>query len=678
MAMKQFASYLVLWAFPIIAMACQNKDQQGTVYKGLQHLDAFKKIMADQGINWADTTQRWEVGEKNLIHWLLAPWEEAKVIEAIEILKKQHSSVREAALSIFSETLRQGLFEASGTAITEESTAWKQMRKSIEEAAFLESFDTNTRAITIEDADALFVPSSVFLTKDLTKIYNVAANQKSSSTLITRNTPVFVLGQLHLPSGLPAHRESWSVIWRPEFGLKFAKSKHIALVDQAFVDSYSTIQQTDKPANTSLPVTPEVTEGETGSVQTTPKLDQDIKQLAMTQTSRVWDNNTGKYLALATPVLRDKKSYLLATRDTSMVKTIDIGSVDLTFNSAKLSPSSLKVDPVSKIDEHLGSMPLRLSYKNYLTHLHNTIALYPPYIPSEDNQNRHYAWGEGTIGADGERGQDASTFILRLVKPFGLWLPRYSKDQTDKGMAMGFIAYSGPSALPEPLPLSDSLSISKLFSTVEPSFTSEPPPNPDNSLDTESVTSADVSESSANSEAIVTSESLSTLDEPTTSSESFATDHPTESPPAHSEPVTTPEPASASEPPAFPITLSTEHHYQAVLKHCKPGNFMSYGAGSNMACLGSISMSTLESLDPDAAQEARHSGGMSEEDKVPLVALSPVGLNSGGHWLITGKTAVYPIFKSGYYSSFIRADRELTFFSYFLPMAKGNNEKSQL
>ncbi len=65
-----------------------------------------------------------------------------------------------------------------------------------------------------------------------------------------------------------------------------------------------------------------------------------------------------------------------------------------------------------------------------------------------------------------------------------------------------------------------------------------------------------------------------------------------------------------------------------------------------------------------AADDAIQSGGMEEYDKVPLLAFSPVGLKNGSVWHITGKTAVYPVFKAGPYKTWVSRPN-LFIYSYF-------------
>ncbi len=90
---------------------------------------------------------------------------------------------------------------------------------------------------------------------------------------------------------------------------------------------------------------------------------------------------------------------------------------------------------------------------------------------------------------------------------------------------------------------------------------------------------------------------------------------------------------------------------------------MSFGTGSQAACLGSMTVEELQNLDARAATDARRSG-IKDDEEVPLIALSPVGLNASGTWYITGLSGIYPVFKSAPYNAWITRN-QLFIFSYF-------------
>ncbi|WP_163370571.1 hypothetical protein [Endozoicomonas acroporae] len=556
MAITRWLIFTLLCGITALAAAYPEADQQGAVYKGLQDVHTIAEM---QGINPRDATVRWEIGDNNLQEWLLAPWNKQKVDEALATYQQQYGSITQTAARVVIGAISNN-FDASGHRITEAER--QQLLERIQQTQYLQRFHPRARAITIADADAQFFPSDVFFTNNLAQASNVAANQKSSSTLILRNTPVYVLGQLTTidSAGLESAEDSWVALWRPEFGLKFTKARHIALVDDSLAGE--------------LPVS---------------SRDPD-HQLKLTVTSRVRSQDINQRLPLGTPVYSLSGRYFFAARNHQPPASRQIESSELRLYSAQLSPVELSVDPAGKLDNQVIQVPLPLSYQNYLKQLSNTLLKYPSdYVAPEHNENRYFAFGEGTIGPDGERGMDASTFVLKLIQPFGKWLPRYSVHQVEEGIK------------------------NRLIKTTQ--------------------------------------------------------------------------------------NASPEENYQAMLNHCQVGHFVSVGRGSNMACLGSITLDQLGQLSDQAYADAVTTGGMTDQDRIPLLALSTVGLTtvedvminkpagsmefqatgetlplylaaktSMPVWYITGKAAVYPVFKSGYLSSFIRDGRSLTFYRYFEPV----------
>ena len=542
---------ILFWFFPALlstlAQAYPDADQQGGIYRGLQDIHG---IALSQGINPESTEQRWQIGNTNLMEWLLAPWNPQTVNEQLARIKSKYGSIAAAVRHVAAGAMTniytgENNFDASGHQLT--LREMDSLLTAIGQAHCLDHWQQTARAITLSDADALFVPVDTFITKNLRKSASAASDQKSSSTLIAANTPVFVLGQVNPIPNLNPAEDSWLIVWRPEFGLKFVKSRHVAFADQPLVERYSLIQS----------------EGST-------------MQLKMTTTSRVREGINR--LSIGTPILAAGDGFMMARLltdgDGDGDRKAPSSDTALNLNHAYLTTVSLTVaDPHGILDNQVQAVPLTLNNRNLLGQISNNILKYPAeYVSPIHNENRSFAWGEGTIGPDGERGQDASTMILKSVRPFGWWLPRYSRDQVQAGTSHRLVASTHNGTL--------------------------------------------------------------------------------------------------------------EENYRAMVTHCTLGNFVSWGVGSNMICLGNTSLQALALLDPHAAKDAIDWGGLSEEDPVPLLASTSVGLTTMAseenlpteqtlatpQWFITGKSAVYPVFKQGYLDSFIRDGRSLTFFSYFTPL----------
>ena len=228
---QQVVACCLLVGFSNIARGYPGADHQGEVYPGLQDIHQIARF---QGIDPRDNSVRWQMDEPNLVSWLLAPWDEAKVNEALATYREEYGSIADTALKVASAAAQN--FDASGHQMTESEL--ETLYKQLETTSYLQQFDRRARAITVMETDAQFFPGDVFVTNNLANSSNVAANQKSSSTLVARNTPVFVLGQLTLVAsgGLELAEDSWLAIWRPEFGLKFVRSRHVALVKTELAD----------------------------------------------------------------------------------------------------------------------------------------------------------------------------------------------------------------------------------------------------------------------------------------------------------------------------------------------------------------------------------------------------------------------------------------------------------
>ena len=556
MVIKKWFQISLLAGMTSPVMVYGDTDRQGVVYKGLQHVDAIAKL---QGINPQDTMPRWELGEKNLNEWLLAPWDEGKVNEAIAGFENEFGSIAATAFTVAKNAMLNN-YDASGHQITEADV--QQLKQTLERTRFLKHFHPKARAITVTDTDAQFIPSDVFVIKDPAPHVAITANQKTCSTLISRNTPVFVLGQLLTMEvrGLEPAEDSWVILWRPEFGLRFVQAKHIALVSDAFTSDFPI--QPDSPHHFN-------------------------SRLKLTDTSRVKAENSERRLPLGTPVFSLSGRYLMAERSEDEAINVKLNKISLRLNSAKMALVKLSVDPAGKLEDQIKTVPLPLSYQSYLAQLNNVMFQYPlNYIDLQHNENRYFAFGEGIVGPDGRRGMDSSTFISKLLQPFGKWLPRFSGDQVKEGVKHRLIAKTNEADM--------------------------------------------------------------------------------------------------------------EQNYKAMIDHCHIGHFVSTGNGNNMACLGNISLDELGELSKEAMYDAISVGGMTADDRVPLVAMSTSGivffenfinatpagkldLTTLGEtfvvstttkepkpvWHATGRVAVYPMFKSGYFSSYIRDGKSLTIYSYF-------------
>ncbi|MFK0569923.1 hypothetical protein [Endozoicomonas sp.] len=532
-----------------------NKPKPAPFYKGLQNI---YKIAEFQGIDPNSTEIKWKLNNLNLFDKLLAPWNKNEVeafikgidtspakstsADVAENRQNEHLPITSHAIKVALSAMINGgegnigsqnkyNYDATGHQLTKQDI--DKVLSLIKTASWQTEFSDECRGITNASADALFLPTDKFITKDLTDTSNSASDQKSSSTLIPPNTPVFILAQLNIIPGLNPEEDSWLAIWRPEFGLKFVKSRNVGLIDHKDIEQYSQIQSRDNPSTLKMPLT-----------------------------DRVKESHTFNRLAMGTPLPIGNGSAIMA-KCTFEERTVTLPTYQLKLYLSKLEKIHLEtVDnkgDKDALNRQVQQVPLPLNHKNFFNQLSNNILKYPSeLVTPAENENRCFAWGEGTIGPDGERGQDISTFILKTIRPFGTWLPRHSQDQINEG------------------------------NVIEGSQTDG---------------------------------------------------------------------------------KSLDDNYQALLKHGKPGIFVSWGRGNNMASLGSVSVDQLGDLNKDAARDALNSG-MKENDKIPLLALSPIALTTKDEdgtiqWHHTGRTAVHPVFKEGENSTFIRKGRELKFFNYF-------------
>lgn len=512
MKYRQLLCGLAITAVSFNLSGHSQNDSQGTLYQGLQNLDRLAEVMG------LDRNQSLgEIGKNNLVSSLLSPWNEESVNQSIAY----HGDIKETAKAMVQGTFNNPLFDASGFEVDK-----APFIDLIERGYFLQSYHAEARGITLDDTDALFVPTATFLTKHLAGTANTASDQKSSSTLIPANTPVYILGQLQeLSDTISMDEDSWLLIWREEFGIKFVRSRHIGRLSQADIEAYRQ-RVTNKP---------EIVR--TGRVQ------------------RHFLKHNFAMLMPGTMPVHDGNQYFLANRNASEGETVQVGGNTWKIYGAALTPTTLKSkDKVEKLGYHLKQAPITATVASYLDELHNAMFYYPAY--AGPNINRDFAWGEGITGIDNRHGQDISNFVYKLMLGFGYRLPRYSADQISAGIKI------------------NSIKVDK--------------------------------------------------------------------------------------------SQSKESHHKTMVEHCTLGRMASFAATAHMVCLGSVSMTQLEALDPQAAADALNSG-MSADDKIPLVASSPVGLRdvATGSWSILPKAAVIPLFKTGPFSSWVSRKTPLQIFSFF-------------
>lgn len=402
------------------AIAYPPADKQGVLYSDLQDL---KKIAELQEIDLNESLGT--VLQPNLVKHTLAPWKPDAVTGAFKEFSEYRAKVETkqiermtnkqtyatlpditaSAMMVISGAITSpdNMYFASGRVVGRDHL--ESLATLIQSTKFLKSYSELARGITISDADALFLPSDVFITKNLAEAANTASDQKSSSSLIPVNTPVFIFGQVIDQPGLNPANDSWLVIWRPEFGLKFVRSRHIALVNQKFVSRYE-------------------------------ELAKDNLQLACT------DRLTAEFcmyrkdsLRRLTPVLKDKSNqhYIAASQKNTITSVLE-DSINLQLYPADLASVTVETaDSGQDLKDHLKRPETRSNITNgeYLSQVHNAMFMNPEY--SSPNKNKLFAWGAGTVGINRLVGQDVSGFSYNLLQSLGINVPRHSWDQVIEG-----------------------------------------------------------------------------------------------------------------------------------------------------------------------------------------------------------------------------------------------------
>ena len=378
--------------------AYSPNDHQGTIYKGLQDLNK----LADT-LKLDRKQQLGTIGKNNLVSSLLSAWDEKQVSDMLNETGDIKTAAKKVVHGIYSEPL----YDLSGFASDKEP-----FLDLIERSSFISIYHPEARGITLKDTDALFIPSKTPVTKNLAGTANTATDQKSSSTLIPANTPVYILGQLlDLPTVVNPDGDSWLLVWREEFGLKFVHSSHIGKLSQPDIEKYQRLV-TSRP-----------------EMVRTERVEREFKfndyQLLMPGTM---------------PLYSESEIYLLAKRSAHYGQTVQIGSNTWTLNYAALATAVLRSkDERFSLDHHIKQVPVKATIQNYLDDLHNVMFHYPDYVEARFNQQRSFAWGEGITGIDNQHGQDISNFVYKLMLGFGLRLPRFSGDQIAQGMSINTV-----------------------------------------------------------------------------------------------------------------------------------------------------------------------------------------------------------------------------------------------
>ena len=411
------------------AIAYPPADEQGILYHDLQDLKKIAELQqVDLNASLGSNPYKGDP-HKSQVKRTLAPWQPGEVEKAFQEFSKYRTDATDdkiermvdketyktlpditaSAMIVISSAINDpdNMYFANGQVVGSEYL--KSLANLIKSTEFLKSYSKQARGITISDADALFLPSDVFITKNLAEPANTASDQKSSSSLIPTNTPVFIFGQIIDQSELNLATDSWLVIWHSAFGLKFVRSRHIALVDEAFVSRYEAL------ATENL-------------------------QLAVTDrlTARFYKYRKDSLRRL-TLVLKDKNDqrYYMATSQQSMISNVLGNSINLNLYSAELTSVTLAVaDPDQYLTDHLKRPEAWSSISNgeYLSQLHNAMFMYPEY--SKPNKNRLFAWGAGTVGINRLVGQDVSGFSYNLLQSLGINVPRDSSDQVSEGLRL--------------------------------------------------------------------------------------------------------------------------------------------------------------------------------------------------------------------------------------------------
>ena len=448
MARNRILSLLLAGVITLIstthAVAYPYADQQGTIYSGLQDLGKIARLQ-----NLQQNEELGKVALSNLVERTLAPWKDEDVKAAFREFKdyarvkkvfpeelnritdratfERVSDIAAAAMLIVSRAIKNpgNMYFASGEAVGEEYV--KSIGSMIERTTFLTSYDHLARGITISDADALFVPSDVFITNNLAEKANTASDQKTSSSTVPANTPVFIFGQIEDQHGLTPDADSWFdvqgqsfnqasdswlVVWRPEFGLKFVRSRHIALADPAMVERYESLAKDN------------------------------LEQACTERVSARFCKYRKDRLQRLTPVLWDSanQQHYMAASEERVIAPVLAHSINLQLYSAELVPVEVEVlDERQPLAQHLRKpdAAVPVTKREYLSHLHHCMFTNPIY--STPNVNRKFAWGAGIVGINHLLGQDVSMLSFCQLKSLGVLGPRHSWDQTLKGMKLSTV-----------------------------------------------------------------------------------------------------------------------------------------------------------------------------------------------------------------------------------------------
>ena len=429
------------------AQAYPPADRQGVIYEGLQDLGKIAKL---QGLK--ANTELGKVSLANRVERTTAPWHAGDVESAFREFDQYRrgatheeidriadsktfaglSVIAAAAMRVVSATIKSpdDMYFASGRVVGRDYL--KSVGALIASATFLDSYEPAARGITISDADALFLPSDVFITNNLAKTANTASDQKSSSSVIPMNTPVFIFGQIFDQQGLapgedlwfghegqqtlnPAS-DSWLVVWRPEFGLKFVRSRHVALVDTTTVGQYESMAKENLQLTCSGRVTAQFCRFRKDTLQR------------------------------LTPVLKSSEGqHFIAASEKNAISSTLPDSINLQLYLANLIPVEVDVlDDGQALRDHLTlyspDKNIPVTHREYLSYVHNCMFTNPTY--SAPNKNRQFAWGSGVVGIDNLRGQDVSTLGYCVLQSMGVNAPRHSWDQVEKGLKLHTV-YNG-------------------------------------------------------------------------------------------------------------------------------------------------------------------------------------------------------------------------------------------
>ncbi len=194
--------------------------------------------------------------------------------------------------------------------------------------------------------------------------------------------------------------DSWLLIWRPECGMKFVRSSHVALLDQKDIASYQSMAE---------------------------------KSLYMATSNRVkvrHDFRQPIRLMRTTLLVGDEQNYYMAVADeNSLQETIEPTSQPILYKGNLVPVTPKVMDKGEQLTEHLQKTPVSFTFKNYLSQLHRTTFSTP--LSAKRHVNIPFGWGDANIGADNFHGQDVSNFVRKIMLPFGLSLPRHSRSLTE-------------------------------------------------------------------------------------------------------------------------------------------------------------------------------------------------------------------------------------------------------